>query len=117
MFGTEFTNPDFCQLAAAYGLGPISGAHLNPAVSLGALLAGRLESANFIGYVIAQIIGAIIGAAVLYLIASGSAGYAGGLGENGFGAGYLGEYSLTAALAFEFVMTFIFVTGAQRSRS
>lgn len=97
-------------VAAAYGLGAISGAHLNPAVSLGALLAGRMDTGSFIGYVISQIIGAIIGAGVLYLIASGSAGYAGGLGENGFGAGYLGEYNLTAALTFEFVMTFIFVT-------
>lgn len=97
-------------VAAAYGLGPISGAHLNPAVSLGVLLAGRMDAGSFIGYVISQIVGALIGAGVLYLIASGTAGYTGGLGENGFGVGYLGEYSLTAALTFEFVMTFIFVT-------
>lgn len=100
-------------VAAAYGLGPISGAHLNPAVSLGALLAGRMGAGSFVSYVIAQIIGAVLGAAVLYLIASGKAGYdisANGLGQNGYGAGYLGEYSVTAALTFEFVMTFLFVT-------
>ena len=100
-------------VAAAYGLGPISGAHLNPAVSLGALVAGRIGRGTFIAYAIAQILGAILGAAVLYLIASGRAGYdiaANGLGQNGFGAGYLGEYSLASALVFEAVMTFLFVT-------
>ena len=97
-------------VAAAYSIGAISGAHLNPAVSLGMMMAGRMSAAEFAGYAVAQVIGAIIGAAVLYLIASGSAGWAGGLGQNGYGAGYLGEYSVTAALVFEFVMTFIFVT-------
>ncbi|MFZ1479938.1 MAG: MIP family channel protein [Paracoccaceae bacterium] len=100
-------------VAAAYGLGPISGAHLNPAVSLGAMLAGRITAVTFVSYAIAQVIGAILGALVVYLIASGKAGYdlgANGLGQNGYGAGYLGEYSLVAALIFEVVMTFIFVT-------
>lgn len=97
-------------VAAAYGLGAISGAHLNPAVSLGVLAAGRMSPAGFVTYAIAQCIGAILAAAVLMLIASGSAGWSGGLGTNGYGPGYLGEYSLTAALVFEFVMTFIFVT-------
>ena len=97
-------------VAAAYSIGAISGAHLNPAVSLGMMMAGRMSAAEFAGYAVAQVIGAITGAAVLYLIASGSAGWAGGLGQNGYGAGYLGEYSVTAALVFEFVMTFIFVT-------
>jgi aquaporin Z len=100
-------------VAAAYGLGPISGAHLNPAVSLGALLAGRIGTGTFISYVLAQVVGAVLGALVLYVIASGKAGYdvaVNGLGQNGFGPGYLGEYSLTAALVFEFVMTFLFVT-------
>ncbi len=100
-------------VAAAYGLGAISGAHLNPAVSLGMVAAGRMSFGDFIGYAIAQIIGAIFGAGILYLIASGKADYTlagNGLGQNGFGAGYLGEYSLTAALVFEAVMTFIFVT-------
>ena len=100
-------------VAAAYGLGAISGAHLNPAVSLGMLTAGRMSVTDFAGYVVAQIAGAILGALVLMLIASGKEGYSvatNGLGQNGFGAGYLGEYTLTAALIFEFVATFIFVT-------
>lgn len=100
-------------VAAAYGLGAISGAHLNPAVSLGMLLAGRMTPAEFGGYAAAQVAGAILGALVLLIIASGTAGYslaANGLGQNGFGAGYLGEYGLGAALTFEFVATFLFVT-------
>lgn len=97
-------------VAAAYGLGAISGAHLNPAVSLGAMLAGRMSAGEFAGYAVAQVAGAILGAGVLYLIASGSAGWTGGLGANGYGPGYLGEYSLGAALVFEAVMTFLFVT-------
>lgn len=97
-------------VAAAYGLGAISGAHLNPAVSLGVMLAGRMGAGEFLGYVVAQVVGAVIGAAVLYLIASGSAGWSGGMGANGYGPGYLGEYSLTSALVFEVVMTFLFVT-------
>ena len=100
-------------VAAAYGLGAISGAHLNPAVSLGMVAAGRMSVAEFVGYAIAQIAGAILGALVLYLIASGKADYSvatNGLGQNGYGVGYLGEYSLGAALIFEGVMTFLFVT-------
>ncbi len=100
-------------VAAAYGIGPISGAHLNPAVSLGAFVAGRMPVSALVSYVAAQIVGAVIGAAVLYLIASGKTGYdiaVNGLGQNGYGAGYLGEYSLTSALVFEAVMTFLFVT-------
>ncbi|MBL9048612.1 MAG: aquaporin [Tabrizicola sp.] len=100
-------------VAAAYGLGPISGAHLNPAVSLGVFLAGRMSGAALASYVAAQLVGAVIGAGLLYLIASGQSGYdiaANGLGQNGYGAGYLGEYSLTSALIFEGVMTFLFVT-------
>lgn len=97
-------------VAAAYGLGAISGAHLNPAVSFGMVAAGRMSAGEAVQYSIAQVIGAILGAGVLYVIASGSAGWAGGLGANGYGPGYLGEYSLTAALVFEAVMTFLFVT-------
>jgi aquaporin Z len=100
-------------VAAAYGLGAISGAHLNPAVSLGMVAAGRMSAGDFIGYMIAQVAGAIAGAAVLLVVASGKAEYslaAAGLGQNGYGAGYLGQYSLTAALVFEVVATFLFVT-------
>jgi aquaporin Z len=100
-------------VAAAYGLGAISGAHLNPAVSLGMVTAGRMSVAEFAGYAVAQVVGAILGAGILYLIVSGKAGGAGtvtNLGQNGWGPGYLGEYTLMAALVFEFVMTFLFVT-------
>ena len=100
-------------VAAAYGLGAISGAHLNPAVSLGMVTAGRMTVAEFAGYAVAQVAGAIIGALVLYLIVSGKPGFVMGewaLGSNGYGPGYLGEYSLGAALVFEAVMTFLFVT-------
>ncbi|WBU54402.1 MIP family channel protein [Paracoccus sp. SCSIO 75233] len=100
-------------VAAAYGLGAISGAHLNPAVSLGFVLSGRMQASELAGYVIAQIAGAILAALVILLIAQGRADYSvavNGLGQNGFGAGYNGEYSLIAALLFEFVATFLFVT-------
>ncbi len=97
-------------VAAAYGIGAISGAHLNPAVSLGMLVAGRMNTGEFIGHVIAQIVGAIVAVAVIWVIASGSAGWTGGFGQNGYGAGYLGEYSVLAAFVFEAVATFIFVT-------
>ncbi len=100
-------------VAAAYSIGAISGAHLNPAVSLGMVTAGRMTVADFISYSIAQIGGAVIAALVVMLIATGKADYtvaANGLGQNGYGAGYLGEYTLTAALIFELVATFVFVT-------
>lgn len=100
-------------VAAAYGLGAISGAHLNPAVSLGVMVAGRMSMREFLSYAGAQIVGAVVGAGILLIIASGKADYVlatNGLGQNGFGAGYLGAYSATAAFVFEFVMTFIFVT-------
>lgn len=100
-------------VAAAYGIGAISGAHLNPAVSLGFLVSGQMPVNQFISHVIAQIAGAIVGALVIYMIASGRAGYdiaVNGLGQNGYGAGYLGEYGLGAAFIFEFVATFLFVT-------
>ena len=97
-------------VAAAYGLGAISGAHLNPAVSFGMAAAGRMSLADAARYAAAQVAGAILGAGMLYLIASGSAGWTGSLGANGYGPGYLGEYSLTAALEFVAVMTFLFVT-------
>jgi aquaporin Z len=100
-------------VAAAYSLGHISGAHLNPAVSLGVLTAGKMSVSDFIGYVIAQIAGAIVAALVLMIIAQGKTGYdiaVNGLGQNGYGAGYLGEYNLASALIFEAVATFLFVT-------
>jgi aquaporin Z len=97
-------------VAMAYGIGQVSGCHINPAVSFGVLVAGRMTTQDFITYVIAQILGAIAGAVVLYFILSGKAsGWSGGLGQNGWGAGYLGEYSMGAALIFEIVATFLFL--------
>jgi len=99
-------------VAMAYGIGPISGCHVNPAVSFGVFLAGRMEMGEMLRYWVAQFFGAFAGAALLYLIASGSAGYdlaENGLGQNGWGAGYLGEYNLTSALIFEIVMTALFL--------
>ncbi len=99
-------------IGMAYGIGPVSGCHINPAVSLGAFLAGRMEAGEMITYWIAQIAGAIVAAGVLYMIASGKPGYelaVNGLGQNGWGPGYLGEYTMMAALVFEAVATFLFV--------
>jgi aquaporin Z len=97
-------------VAMAYGIGHISGCHVNPAVSFGVLVAGRMSMSDFITYVIAQVLGAIAGAAVLYLILSGkAAGWTGGLGQNGWGAGQFGAYNLTSAFVFEAVATFLFL--------
>lgn len=101
-------------LGMAYGIGPVSGCHINPAVSLGALAAGRMAPGRALTYIIAQVLGGIAASFVLYLIVTGrSGGYdvaTSGLGQNGWGAGYNGGYSLTAAFLFETVATFLFVT-------
>ncbi|MEZ5721388.1 MAG: aquaporin [Paracoccaceae bacterium] len=97
----------------AYGIGAVSGCHINPAVSLGAVAAGRMEIGEALRYIAAQLAGAIVAALVLLVIASGKTGYsvaANGLGQNGWGAGYLGEYTMAAAFIFELVATFLFVT-------
>jgi aquaporin Z len=102
----------FALIGMAYGIGPVSGCHINPAVSLGAVAAGRMSVTEAAGYIVAQVLGAIAGAFVLMLIASGKADYSvaqNGLGQNGWGAGYLGEYSLMAAFVFEVVATFLFM--------
>lgn len=97
-------------VAMAYGIGPISGCHVNPAVSFGVLVAGRMSVGDFIAYVVAQVLGALAGAIVLYAILSGKAsGWSGGLAQNGWGAGYLGEYNMLSALIFEVVATFLFL--------
>lgn len=93
-------------VALAYGLGPISGGHVNPAVSLGMFVAGRMSAREMGFYWIAQIAGAIAGAAILAAIAGGTGS---GLGANGWGEGYMGEYPLAAAATFEVVMTALFV--------
>ncbi|MFN7264651.1 MAG: aquaporin [Phenylobacterium sp.] len=92
-------------IAMAYAIGPVSGCHINPAVSLAAFVAGRLSFKDMVFYWIAQFAGALAGAALLSVIAGSTAS----LGQNGWGPGYLGEYSLQSALAFEVVMTALFV--------
>ena len=100
-------------IAAAYGIGSISGAHINPAVSLGAFVAGRLSVQNLAIYVVAQCLGAIIAAWMLLSIAKGAIGgydlASAGLAQNGYGEGYQGGYGEHAALHFEVIATFIFV--------
>jgi aquaporin Z len=99
-------------IGMAYAIGPVSGCHINPAVSLGAVAAGRMTMPEAIKYIIAQVAGAIVAALVLMLIMSGKADYSvaeNGLGQNGWGAGYLGEYSMVSAFVFEVVATFLFM--------
>jgi aquaporin Z len=97
----------------AYGIGPVSGCHINPAVTIGMITAGRMSVNEGIAYIISQIIGGIIGAGLLVLILKGKlAGYdlgTGGLGQNGWGQGYLGGYSIGSAVIVEFLATLIFI--------
>ena len=95
----------------AYAVGHISGAHLNPAVTLGLTVAGRFRAAELPGYVVAQVLGACAGAAILYAIASGAPDFslANGFAANGFGEHSPGHYSLLAGLVSEVVMTFFFL--------
>lgn len=113
----------FSVLAMAYGIGSISGCHINPAVTVGALVAGRISAKDAGMYVVFQIIGAIIGAGVLYYIASGLQGYnisTNGLGQNGFGEFSPMKYSMAAGFVAEVVLTFIFlivILGATSSKA
>ena len=99
-------------IGMAYGIGAVSGCHINPAVSLGMVAAGRMEMGEAIKYIVAQVAGAIVAALVLLIIANGTADYSvaeNGLGQNGWGAGYLGEYGFVSAFVFELVATFLFM--------
>jgi aquaporin Z len=98
-------------LTMAYAVGGISGGHFNPAVSVGLLVGGRFPAKDLIPYVIAQVVGAILAAAVLYLIVSGKADFAGvgGFASNGYGEASPGKFSLVSALIMEVLMTFIFL--------
>jgi aquaporin Z len=95
----------------AYAIGHVSGCHLNPAVSVGLWAGGRFKASELPGYIIAQVLGAIVGAGVLYLIASGKADFstAGGFASNGYGDHSPGGYTLVACLACEVAMTFAFL--------
>jgi len=98
-------------LTMAFAIGHISGCHLNPAVSVGLAVAGRFKWADLVPYIIAQVLGAIVGAGVLYLIASGKAGFdvQAGLASNGFAEHSPGGYSLQSGFVSEIVMTFMFL--------
>ncbi len=109
-------------LTMAYAIGHISGCHLNPAVSVGLWAGGRFPASEIAPYAIAQVTGAVLGAGVLYVIASGNATFdlTGGFAANGFGVHSPGGYSLTAGLVAEVVLTFMFliiILGATDARA
>jgi aquaporin Z len=109
-------------ISGVYALGPISGGHFNPAVSVGLWAGGRFPAGHLFPYIIVQVLGGIVGAGVLYLIASGKADFslAGGLASNGYGEHSPGKYSLTSGLVAEIVMTFMFlivILGATHHRA
>jgi aquaporin Z len=98
-------------LTMAFAIGHISGCHLNPAVSVGLWVGGRFESKELLPYIVAQVLGAVAAGGVLYLIASGKAGFdlAAGFASNGYGSHSPGGYSLFSALVAEVVMTLMFL--------
>jgi aquaporin Z len=98
-------------LTMAFAIGHISGCHLNPAVSVGLVVGKRFPARELLPYVVAQVVGGILAALVLYLIASGKPGFdlAGGFAANGYGAHSPGQYSLAAGLLSEVVLTFFFL--------
>lgn len=98
-------------LTMACAIGPISGCHLNPAVTVGLTVAGRFKAGEVVPYMIAQVVGALVAAGVLYVIASGKAGFelAGGFASNGYAEHSPGKYSAGAAFVCEVVMTFMFL--------
>jgi aquaporin Z len=96
-------------LTIAYSFGHISGAHLNPAVTIGLWMGGRIGAKEILPYIIAQILGAVAGAGVLYLIVTGNGSEIGTFAANGYGEHSPGHYSMNAAIITEFVMTFMFL--------
>jgi aquaporin Z len=102
----------FAVVAMAYAIGGISGCHINPAVTVGVLAAGRMSGKDAAGYIVAQLIGATLGAGVLYILLSGKPDFTMGewaLGANGWGDGYLGNYNTLSAFVAETVFTCLFV--------
>lgn len=109
-------------LTMAYAIGHISGCHLNPAVSVGLWAGGRFPASKLVPYIVAQVLGAVVAGGVLYVIASGAAGFdvSKGFASNGYGAHSPGGYSLVAALVTEVVMTLFFllvILGATDTRA
>ena len=108
-------------LTMAFAIGHISGCHLNPAVSIGLWMGGRFDKKELLPYMAAQVLGGIAGAGILYIIASGKAGFEiGGFASNGYGDHSPGGYSLTAALVTETILTFMFlmiILGATHSKA
>jgi aquaporin Z len=110
-------------LTMAFAIGHISGCHLNPAVSVGLTVAGRFPARDLLPYIVAQVIGAVLGAAVLYLIVTGKPGFdlvKSGFATNGYGDFSPGKYTLTAAFVCEVAMTFAFlfvILGATDARA
>ena len=109
-------------LTMAYAIGHVSGCHLNPAVSIGLWAAGRFPASQLAPYIVAQLLGAVVAGGVLYVIASGQAGFnvSAGFASNGYGAHSPGGYSLLAALVTEVVMTMMFlfiILGATNRRA
>jgi len=109
-------------LTGAYALGPISGGHFNPAVSFGLWAGGRFPASRLLPYIVSQLLGAVVASGVLYLIASGKAGFdlQAGFATNGYGEHSPGKYSLGSALVCEVVMTFMFlivILGATHGRA
>ncbi len=96
-------------LTIAYAFGHVSGAHLNPAVTVGLWMGGRISASQVLPYIIAQVAGAIAAAGVLYIIATGNGSEIGSFAANGYGEHSPGNYSLLAAVVTEFVMTFMFL--------
>ncbi len=99
-------------VAMAYSIGGITGCHINPAITISMLVAGKIKAGEAVNYIIGQFIGATLGAGVLYLILKGSPGFEMGewaLGSNGWGEGYLGGYNMTSAFVAEAVLTFLFL--------
>jgi aquaporin Z len=107
-------------ITIAYGLGHISGAHLNPAVTVGLYMGGRIPMKEVLPYIVSQILGGIAAASVLYFIATGNGSDIGGFAANGYGDHSPGGYSMQAAILTEFVMTFMFlmvILGATDARA
>ena len=98
-------------LTMAYAIGHISGCHLNPAVSIGLMMGGRFSSSELLPYIVAQVLGGLAGAGILFVIANGAAGFdlSAGFASNGYGEHSPGGYSMMAVLVCEVVMTFMFL--------